>query len=210
MLCKFFFDNSVVQLFLLVKLIVFLLWQRSYYTPRSRPHEDRGGRAQQQQRRHRYQIVDGPAGGGVPAAVEVPVAVVAAVGSGSDALQHVEVAPEGRVSAPAVEREADVGGGGVVVEAEAGHDAVDAAEHELRLRQARPAAEGVGRPRRHVQRALRAQPERALAPAVDLIFFTRSWQKTLHVQYARTPYDHYYNSEIKAQNCNKYIRDECV
>jgi hypothetical protein len=126
-------------------------------TTRSRPYEDDGSSRTQRQRHRLRQAADA---GVAPGAVQVSVA--------SEALQHVvEVAPEARAAAPAGEREADVGGGGAVVEAEAGHDAVDAAQHEVRLCQARPAAEGVHRPRRHVQRALGAQPERALAPAVD-------------------------------------------
>jgi hypothetical protein len=96
--------------------------------------------------------------------VEVAVAV-----AGAEALQDVEVAAEARAAAAAAEREADVADGGAVVEAEVAHDVADAAEHELRLRQARPAAERVRGRRRHVQRALRAQPQGVLAPAVDLV-----------------------------------------
>jgi hypothetical protein len=72
------------------------------------------------------------------------------------------------VAAPAAERESNVVDGGAVVEAEVAHDAVDAAEHALRLRQARPFAERVGGRRRHVQRAPRAQAQGVLAPAVNL------------------------------------------
>jgi hypothetical protein len=120
--------------------------------------EDRGAGAKQQQ------VADERDGAAAArAAVEVPVAVAAA-----DAPQDVEVAAEARVAAPAAERESNVVDGGAVVEAEVAHDAVDAAEHALRLRQARPFAERVGGRRRHVQRAPRAQAQGVLAPAVNL------------------------------------------